>query len=102
MFCVTHKGLDSMKKDLEKNDYAFQRQFNEKPSIITGCPGTGLKAFMPQWSLRCKCRPEASIRAHSIFEWQQLAKGTAHARNAGELADIVSVHKRLYSPMKLT
>jgi hypothetical protein len=23
-----------------KNDYAFQHQLNEKPSIMSGCPGT--------------------------------------------------------------
>ena len=52
MFCVTHKGLDSMEKEQKTKDYAFQRQFNEKPNNIPGCLGTGLKAFMPQWSLR--------------------------------------------------
>jgi len=34
---------------------------------------------------------EASVRAHSSFGWQQVAKGKAHARTAGELADGNSV-----------
>ena len=29
-------------KEKKRNDYAFWRQFNEKPSIIPGCPGTGV------------------------------------------------------------
>ena len=26
-------------KEEKRKDYAFRRQFNEKPSIIPGCPG---------------------------------------------------------------
>ena len=26
----------------KRKDYAFRRQFNEKPSIIPGCPGSGI------------------------------------------------------------
>ncbi len=33
----------------ERKDYAFQRQFNEKPSITPGCPGFGL------YYLHCHC-----------------------------------------------
>ena len=35
-------GHQSHRKEKEKKrkDYAFRRQFNEKPSIILGCPGT--------------------------------------------------------------
>jgi len=31
------------KKKKKRKDYAFWRQFNEKPSIIPGCPGTPLQ-----------------------------------------------------------
>ena len=36
------RQLDNLQKDLEKKrkDYAFRGQFNEKPSIIPGCPGS--------------------------------------------------------------
>jgi len=27
------------KKEMKRKDYNFRRQFNEKPSIIPGCPG---------------------------------------------------------------
>ena len=27
------------RKEKKRKDYAFRRQFNEKPSIIPGCPG---------------------------------------------------------------
>ncbi len=27
--------------ELRRKDYASRRQFNEKPSVIPGCPGTG-------------------------------------------------------------
>ncbi len=27
------------RKEKTRKDYAFRRQFNEKPSIIPGCPG---------------------------------------------------------------
>ncbi len=35
------------KKEKKRKDYAFWRQFNEKPSIILGCPGT--IAMMYSW-----------------------------------------------------
>ncbi len=31
--------LNSLRKEKKKKDYAFWRQFNEKPSSIPGCPG---------------------------------------------------------------
>ena len=31
-------------KTSEKRDYIFQRHINEKPSIISGCPGTNCHA----------------------------------------------------------
>ena len=31
------------KKRKKRKDYAFRRQFNEKPSIIPGCPGVWLQ-----------------------------------------------------------
>ena len=30
------------RKENKRKDYAFQHQFNEKPSIIPGCPGSEL------------------------------------------------------------
>jgi hypothetical protein len=30
---------ERMEKKRKRKDYAFRRQFNEKPSIIPGCPG---------------------------------------------------------------
>jgi len=33
-------ALHRKKKEKKRKDYAFRRQFNEKPSIIPGCPGT--------------------------------------------------------------
>jgi len=31
--------MASSRKEKKRKDYAFQRQFNEKPIIILGCPG---------------------------------------------------------------
>ena len=32
-------------------DYAFRRQFNEKPSIIPGCPGVVEQVYLPETGL---------------------------------------------------
>jgi len=34
---------DAERKEKQRKDYAFWRQFNEKPSIVLGCPGLLLK-----------------------------------------------------------
>jgi len=31
--------LEKRRKEKKRTDYAFRRQFNEKPSITPGCPG---------------------------------------------------------------
>ena len=31
---------ETKSKEKKRKDYAFRRQFNEKPSIIPGCPET--------------------------------------------------------------
>ncbi len=33
-------------EEKKRQDYAFRRQFNEKPSIVPGCPGTFLLTIM--------------------------------------------------------
>ena len=33
------KRKEKIRKEKKRLDYAFRRQFNEKPSIIPGCPG---------------------------------------------------------------
>ncbi len=43
-FLMSHYQINSMvspivRKEKKRKDYAFRRQFNEKPSIIPGCPG---------------------------------------------------------------
>jgi len=35
---VSHCCTDGKEKKKKRKDYAFRRQFNEKPSIIPGCP----------------------------------------------------------------
>ena len=37
---IIETGLDSqaIEKEKKRKDYTFRRQFNEKPSIIPGCP----------------------------------------------------------------
>ena len=37
MIAETRKNRKE-KKEKKRKDYAFRRQFNEKPSIIPGCP----------------------------------------------------------------
>jgi len=34
-----NKKADLQGKEKKRKDYTFRRQFNEKPSIIPGCPG---------------------------------------------------------------
>ena len=34
-----------LQKEKKRKDYAFQRQFNEKPSVIQGCPGPVLRVY---------------------------------------------------------
>jgi len=36
------KRKDKKRKEKKRKEYAFWRQFNEKPSVIPGCPGVGL------------------------------------------------------------
>ena len=43
-------GGTSSKK--ERKDYAFQRQFHEKPSIIPGCPGGGTSKHKATFALQ--------------------------------------------------
>ena len=45
----------SLRKEKKRLDYTFRRQFNEKPSIIPGCPGS-----CP--SLLCR-----SLTYHSVY-----------------------------------
>ncbi len=33
-------SVQTKEKEKKRKDYAFRRQFNEKPSIIPGCPGS--------------------------------------------------------------
>ncbi len=33
------QALPAVEKEKEKKDYNFWCQFNEKPSVISGCPG---------------------------------------------------------------
>ena len=33
------KREEKKRKERKRKDYAFRRQFNEKPSLIPGCPG---------------------------------------------------------------
>jgi len=33
------KRKEKKRKEKKRKDYTFRRQFNEKPSIIPGCPG---------------------------------------------------------------
>ena len=50
----------SMRKEKKRKDYAFRRQFNEKPSIIPGCPTVALKTCLwlcwaSKVSALCQC-----------------------------------------------
>jgi len=36
--CMTPFLHEMKRKEKKRKDYAFRRQFNEKPSIIPGCP----------------------------------------------------------------
>jgi len=36
------KRKEKKRKEKKRIEYAFWRQFNEKPSVIPGCPGVGL------------------------------------------------------------
>ncbi len=40
---TTKKEKKKKKKKRERKEYAFWRQFNEKPSIIPGCPESNKK-----------------------------------------------------------
>ena len=50
LYCVTsgnglvkcHQILSAANAGWKRKDYAVWRQFDEKPSIIPGCPGAGL------------------------------------------------------------
>ena len=47
------KGKERKRKEKKSLDYAFWRQFNEKPSIIPGCPGavsSTVATLCPLWS----------------------------------------------------
>ncbi len=39
---IEKKRKEKKRKEKKRKDYAFRRQFNEKPSIIPGCPGKRL------------------------------------------------------------
>ena len=43
-------------KEKKRKDYAFRRQYNEKPSIIPGCPGIGYSVL---W--RCLLHPQSVL-----------------------------------------
>ena len=38
------EGRRNTKKEKKRQDYAFRRQFNEKRSIVPGCPGAQMHA----------------------------------------------------------
>jgi len=50
------KRKDKKRQEKTRKDYAFRRQFNEKSSVIPGCPDT-----------RCSHDPETSPQCRNAF-----------------------------------
>ena len=46
-FCGCRQEEQAGRKEKTRKDYAFRRQFNEKPSIIPGCPVAGWHKHWP-------------------------------------------------------
>ncbi len=70
------------KQDKKRNDYAFWRQFDEKPSITTGCPGKVSKqdnvfcCLLGSWYQTWDTAAEsvmvtAGTQAHSLWKTSQ-------------------------------
>ncbi len=47
-----HESEKKRKKREKRKDYAFRRQFNEKPSIIPGCPAHECDINLSQAALK--------------------------------------------------
>ncbi len=47
------KRKEKKRKEKKRQDYAFRRQFNEKPSIIPGCPEPPCHLPQPHMLLTC-------------------------------------------------
>ncbi len=48
---MTRKEKAKKRSAKKGKDYTFWRQFNEKPSIVLGCPGVRMTTY--GWSLSC-------------------------------------------------
>ncbi len=44
-----------VRKEKKRKDYTFRRQFDEKPSIIPGCPGLQVTIFVACFQVCCWC-----------------------------------------------
>ena len=42
---ATGQNLSLLLASKKRKDFPFRRQFNDKPSIIPGCPGAGVKRY---------------------------------------------------------
>jgi len=47
--------IQSARKETKREDYAFWRQFDEKPSIIPGCPGIESATWMHLFPAMRRC-----------------------------------------------
>ena len=61
-------GFYCKRKEKKRKDYAFRRQFNEKPSIILGCPGSIAKhPLTASLQLLSCCQQYAAANIH-VFD----------------------------------
>ena len=54
---LTSSDTQKRKEKKKRKDYAFQHQFSEKPSVISGCPGTSsdTQNRLPLYTDRLEC-----------------------------------------------
>ena len=96
----------------KRKDYAFRRQFNEKPRIIPGCPGVffqmhacqdvlkpigTLQYELPYQSLSLKHKIEFAI-CHQKSGWENTAR-ESHGKAQGKLMSSAQQTVRVFRPL---
>ncbi len=80
------KRKEKKRKEKKRKDYAFRRQFNEKPSIIPGCPGMPWIMLIRLASHTCIILPQNALALaiiYAIAQHETLAMGNQDVQITG-------------------
>ena len=93
--------MDRARKEKKRKDYAFRRQFNEKPSIIPGCPGGQGNPFMLHTHFKTSKFALGVLVSTTTDGQNRHASNASCVRLTRSAYAMLTVHCRLTSSAKL-